>query len=430
LVIQLDKDYLKDYKEKEDAEYAILLKEIENGNFSLGNDKYPPDNRFVRLGKPVAFTTPETARPENLWATIPFSGSTLVLLLPVPQAVFEKQFFKMSEIPKVIDFIKETGRLQICLRPELELYEGLDYLDPFFKELNPPAFPGIPVSVLGKEESFKRAAETYYALGDVRFFKYVYDEIGQVVSKPFLDSIISIYRQVYIYLKLGSYASIVEKIENSMIDEPEKAFYLFHICNQLIVTPNCDMRSNSRNYTLEEIKTAQELPKPYSLDKINFPCEIGKFLMKDKLTYAPLGLEACKDVIYHYKDYDLQKVAESLNDGIMSNRPDLIAKSSEDFSKILDNIWNDKTIPNRIKAIEIGVPVSIAAIGGVSTGLIGFFAGGFLSELGLRAAEKATEKFAEKLFNADGEGLTERLAKVRVKSYQANLYDFKKKYRK
>ncbi len=94
MVIQLDREYLKDYEEKENAEYAILLKEIENGKFSLGTNKYPPDNRFMKLCKPVAFTTPETARPENLWATIPFSGSTLVLLLPIPQVVFEKKILQ------------------------------------------------------------------------------------------------------------------------------------------------------------------------------------------------------------------------------------------------------------------------------------------------------------------------------------------------
>jgi hypothetical protein len=68
-------------------------------------------------------------------------------------------------------------------------------------------------------------------------------------------------------------------------------------------------------------------------------------------------------------------------------------------------------------------------LGGIVAGLPGLFAGGFLSELGFKVVEKATEKYAEKLFSTKGEGLTERLAKLRTKSYQVSVYDFKKKYK-
>jgi hypothetical protein len=214
-----------------------------------------------------------------------------------------------------------------------------------------------------------------------------------------------------------------------MIDDPVKASVLFLVCQRFITVPINDLLCDSINSTLEDARTAEYLPSVYRPRDVQFPVEIGKFLLK-KLTYAAKDMRACYNLIDDYESYDLRRVQKSLNEGIVTNNPDVVIKSEKEFSLILDNIWEDKTIPNRIKNIEIGVPVSIAAIGSVAGSLVGGSVGaglgGFLSGLGFKVVEKATEKmFAEK-----GEGLTERLAKLRTKSYQANIYDFKKKYNK
>lgn len=91
----------------------------------------------------------------------------------------------------------------------------------------------------------------------------------------------------------------------------------------------------------------------------------------------------------------------------------------QENSEILDNVWSDKTIPRRVKDLQIGIPLFMAAIGGVAAGPIGA-TGGFLAGLGYNLAEK--------IIDLNTEGLSERLAKLKTKSYQANIYDFKKKY--
>ncbi len=54
-----------------------------------------------------------------------------------------------------------------------------------------------------------------------------------------------------------------------------------------------------------------------------------------------------------------------------------MSKDAEEISKSLYNVWNDKTIPNRMRNIQIGVPVSIAALGAIiGGGLPGFLADG------------------------------------------------------
>jgi len=260
----------------------------------------------------------------------------------------------------------------------------------------------------------------------VKYYNYgiqLSRQFGSIGLRGWLEANVN----TYVFLKLARY-TIAEAIENLMIESPEKAVAMLIVCQRFILNPFVDLRSDQVNFSLEGMKTAKLLPSLYQPRIARFPFEIGQFLLK-KLTYTPQGIRACYDILDHYNSYDLQRVQESLNEAIVTNHPDIVNKNSEELSEILDNVWNDKTIPKRIGNIKVGVPVSIAAIGGVAGGLMGGLAGagtgGFLAELGFKIGEKAVEKF----FNTKGTGLSEKLAKLRTKSYQANVYDFKKKYK-
>ncbi len=423
---KLNKEYLEDYQQKERNEYErLVLRRVEKGEFRFGKDKYPSAERFSELQEPIAYAGLEASSWNNLWAQIPFCGSLVLLIPPLPERSFERYFFKKSKIPETIDFIKKTGKLQVVFcGHRMEEYIGLDYLDPFFMSLRPPLYGSLPFKAFGDENEIQRARDHFSslaiwhlsrALGDYNYFTDL-----QLPERN-LES-------VYIVLKLARY-QVIDQIENAMLVDPLGAAQQLLVCLHFICGPICDLLSDQMNWTLEEVEAIKNLPNAFHPKEAQFPCEIGKFLVK-KLTYAARDIRACYELMDHYDSYDLKKVQEALNEAIASNHPDMLKKSTKELSEILDNMWNDKMIPNRIKNIEIGVPVSIAAIGGIVAGLSGLFAGGFLSELGYKVIEKATEKYAEKLFGVKGEGLTERLAKLRTKSYQANIYDFKKKYNK
>jgi len=424
LVEQLDREYLEDYEQKERAEYDKFLKNIEEGKFSFEKDRYPPDERFAKIQRPRALV----AGPfDTIWAQIPFCGSLILVISPVSKHLFEEIYFDVSEMDEIIDFIKESGRLQIGISKLPMEFEKLDYLEPIFKEVNPPVISALPYSFYGTEKEFQKAEETFKTLARIKYLEFTRRQAQAWDSSAF-SLAYDMDLTTYSFLKLGRY-TIIKDVENLIVDDPMRAFLLLGICQMFIVNPFINITYDTYNFRLDEIARSRTLPLVYQPQEIRFPCEIGKFLMK-KLTYAAQDMRACYDLIDHYEANDLGKVQESLNDAIVTNRPDIVTRNAEELSQILDNVWNDKTIPNRIKNIEIGVPVSIAAVGGIVAGLPGLFAGGFLSELGFKVAEKATEKYAEKLFSTKGEGLTERLAKLRTKSYQANIYDFKKKYNK
>ena len=413
----LDREYLEDYEQRERSRFEKFSNDIHEGKFSLRKDRYPPDEYFVNLNRPVATTTSGTTRRSDIWAQIPFSGSLILLLEPLSEPYFEKIYFPISDIPEIIDFIRETGRLQVALSAYPLLYQGFDHLAPFFTELRPPCLFGVPPSIYGNKKEIRQAQTAFYTLAKVKYFDFL-DKIGRL-SHPRHSSVI--YKGgaiIYTYLRLCHY-SIAEDIENLLIDDPPKAFLLLKICQHFITGPLGDLRSDLINYSCETTKEALNLPLVYQPQEISFPCEIGKFLLK-KLTYAAQDMRACYDLIDHYDAYDLMKVQESLNDAIVTKHPDIVNKSIEEFSEILDNVWNDSTIPRQIKNLKRGLPVSIAAIG---TAVSAFTGGieGFLAGLGFSVGAK--------FLDAEIEGLSERLVKFLARSYQANVYDFKKKYK-
>jgi hypothetical protein len=423
----LDREYLEDYEQKEMMEYKRFSKRIQNGKFDFEKLKFPSDERFINLQKPVSDTTHGGTDWESLWAQVPFCGSLILGISPVRRDTFEKYLFKISKIPEIIDFIKKTGRLQIALQWKPTDFEGLDFLDPIFAELKPPMLIGLPLTLYGTEKEIRLGHEAFSTLADIHFKNLVkrasYKSSTSQGYEFFMESL----SKTYLFLRFNNY-TLVEDVENLIVDDPVRALSLLLTCMNFICDPINNTRFDSLTFSIENLRQSKMLPHIYQPKDIQFPCEIGKFLTK-KLTYAAQDMRACYDLMDNYDAYDLRRVQQALNEGIVSNHPDIVTKNTKEFSQILDNIWTDKTIPNRIKNIKIGIPVSIAAVGGIVAGLPGAFAGGFLSELGFKVVEKATEKYAEKLFSVKEEDLTERLAKLRTKSYQANIYDFKKKYK-
>lgn len=324
-------EFLKDYEESEREQIERICRKILEGNFSFAKDRYPPDDRFVKLNRPV----------EHFWAQIPFCGSLIISLYPFEPHRFEEALFKLSDIPKIIDFIKETGKLQVGL-PVLNLraYRGLDFLDPFFQELKPPVLIGAPLELYGTPKEIQEARETFYALASVKILK-------RFRTDDQIRNFLSTYGAFYAFLKLGRF-QIVEEIENKMIDEPMEALWLIYISKLFICDPCGNLRFDVQNLSLADIKGSEVLPLVYRPKVVTFSCEIGKYLLK-KLIHAPYGLDACKELISHYDAYDLQKVLKSLNEAILNNNPDMVITSSEELSEILDNVWGIRQFLQELK---------------------------------------------------------------------------------
>jgi hypothetical protein len=210
-----------------------------------------------------------------------------------------------------------------------------------------------------------------------------------------------------------------EDFANIVSTDYENGGKLLEIMSQLVLRPLRNPLRCIDACSLETIGIGHKigLNNAYNSKKV-FPCELGRMLMQ-KMTYYPESLEACKQIAARYKDTDVIKLFQAVNDGIMKNNPDIVEKNEKELSVALDNVWNDKALPNRINGIRFGVPLILSAIGTIAGGLSGGYIG-LLSGLGFDAMDT--------LFEFKGDAFSEKISKSLAPSYQAMIFDFKKRY--
>lgn len=408
----MDREYLTNYQAFEGNNLDNLTKAICDGTFDPQKDHYPPRNRFNNLKSPVAFGN--SLESGDIWTQIPFCGSLIVGISPCTPENFEKRFFKISEIPKVVEFIKETGKLQLVISDPPIAYEGLDYLDPIFKELRPPTCFMIPPMYLASGKEVSKYHELFYSLSKI--------SLVRILKRTQHSSMVpyTIYRNScrYVYLKIME-PKLAEEFENRIVDNPLEAIEMLSLWMDLLLNPRLSLIAETRNFPFEELNASQNSIRPSQNKEITFPFEIGRFLFH-QLTNAAVSLHGCQVLMDEYNAYDLEKIQETLNEAILTNDSLAIGKSADDLSQTLDNIWNDKTIQHRIEGLRVGIPISLAVIGALASGIPGSVEG-FLSGLGYGVLDKMIEHKTE--------SISEKLSKFRVKSYQATIYDFKKTYK-
>lgn len=421
----MKKEFLEDYAQKEYALQEQYKRWIIEENTPVN----PLLKRLIKPIKPFARAGNVEYSKISLWAQIPFCGSLFLTLPPFEKDTFEKVYnLRASQIPDLVKFVKDTGKLQITLSTDPVFYEGLDYLDPIFKELMPIYEKGFPSEVFVEEKSQMRDANEYLSLGQVRYFDFLREIWGKSQESERMFQITKrLDVSTYTYLKVFKYDNLVEELQNLMVDKPFSALTLFYLCKALIVSPLtdpfCTIQSGSFDFFGKLEEKAKSFPslehaEMKRLENIQRPAEISQFLLT-KLTHYPESFEASKELIAHYKTTDLVKIIGELNQGIVEKNSDLVKLSTSDLSQIMSELWNDKTINNRIAGLKFGIPVSIAIGGSMllwsSLGLTGILAG-----LGVSAVTK--------ILDVGRESISERIAKLSSKRYQATLYDFKKKY--
>ncbi len=416
----MNKEFLEDYQKKELEEYRSYCNKIDLESFSFKKFPYPPDERFVKIKKPVTIASNESLKGDAIWAQLPFTGSLIFPIFDIPKRRFEEIFFQTKEIPKLIDYVKETGKLQFVLIGDLKRFEKYDYLEPIFTELKPPMLFGISTHDLGNKKDIIEAGMKFETLANVNYSRFVWEESqqkGSFAYKPIMDSCSS----TYVKLKMLHFDAIMESLENYMIVDPYKAFFMFDLCSKYIVSPLTTLRHEGINSTTEEIQKLKNLIPDHKLEETIFPVEIGKFLL-NKLTRAPKGQYACNELISHYEDYDLRKIVLALNTAIVENQFYDIEQNIETLSEILENVWSDPLIKTRIELQKYAVLIIFAAIG-IKIAQLEGGVGGFLTGIGI------TVTVLNKYIDKEGDKIFEKIAKLRCRGHQVNIFDFQKTYK-
>ncbi len=414
-------EFLQDYEAREREEAQKFIKRFEEGKV-LQTETFPTKDRFVKLKEPIA----HTLQGINVWGLIPFYGSTIVFLRPSDD---EKAFdsyhkhlgFTSRDIDNLIELAKGTGRIQFTIDDPTR-YKNLDFLEPLFHELKPPANM-IPYKSLVGHETYKKYLIEFETLAQFGFTNYInsvnsYLLTLGIVNRTYTKDSWHYNSIIYIALKALGYKELADEIGSLMIINPPEALNYLTAFGDLIINPQYDMLKPIYIYKRDFLTEVHELVKQHRIDVHNpFQYEIGKFIL-NKLILYPETIDGCMRLIQEYKDHELYKVLCALDDGIKRKKIDIIEDKKVDMSEILDNVWKDADkIKLGSEGINFGVSLDIGLIGELASGLPGV---GLMAGLGFQAIDR--------FWGVKSESISEKIAKFVSPNYLVAIYDFKKQH--
>jgi hypothetical protein len=382
-----------------------FLEEYERCEFEAFTRYGNVSKRIGDLASPIFHITGPCS---SIWSQIAFSGTVIFPLHPLPQSVFEKGWkISIDEFPSLIQFVKETKKIQFVLTAPPTQYEEFDYLEPILRELTPPLYTQI-----GGDDKRLQTINLQCT-----------DEINSLIPLSPEWKVLSLsvggqhviqdYIKSYAFFRYMGFNDIADTFIDNFLANPKFSTEYLTIAYDLLADPLVDPFKANPSYCIEKIRNAIEMgitiPKNPS-----FP-EIGSFLIK-KCTHYPDSLEACKILIDRYEENDLYRVYNALNRAIVDRNDTSIIERKDAIDEILDNVWTDTTVKENATTIRYGIDITCGTVGyclgGTSLGL--------LASVGLHVVDSGNyiDQFSELI--------SRRIASP----YMATIYDFKKEYRK
>lgn len=409
------KEFLQAYHAREEELRVEFNRKYKQGEFGP-NDIFPPRERFYKLREPYGVTFPGM----EIWPEVPLYGSLIITLFPVQDSKFESNHgFDPRFIDQLIDLCKDTGRIQFVLGSDPLLYESMDYLEPILTELKPPVLRGIRLGANVSEENIKRWGTEFDKLARIKFYKVVesaFSKIGVDAAQEYRRWFTS-FGSWYVLLRSMDLGDLVTEIDNALIEDPMRAFVLLGNFGTFFLAPRTDPLKPVRNFPKDAVMDFVKLADRYGVkaNDITMPCEIGSFLMEN-LTYLPMGIEACKDLISHFDHRDYYTVMKAINDAAVRKDANVLGAKSEELKSIFKLVWEDAGgVKTKISVAKFLIPVGLGAVGIIASSFVGV-----LGALGFLMSDKAME--------AKGESLSEKIVRSLANGSTFTIFDFKRKY--
>lgn len=418
----MDKEFLMDYEEREKEEIKKFGKKFSKGNIKF-EDRYPPAHRF-KLNEPYS----KSIDGERIWNQIPLYGTTIITLKPTRKEIFEKVHgFDVEDIDRLIDFAKETKRVQFALDEYPTHYIKMDFLEPVFRELKPPKLIRIPLDwIISDKEIGKLYSEMKSLMENSQSFEFII----KYVDKKYPEHAIpqdEVKRGIIydlIRLKLIGYEDFVEDFARRLTTiDAMKIIFLLESIHGLFLYP-FDPLKEIKSFKRIDISQLHErfLFNSNIYKEIELPCEIGKFLNDKLKLIIPKNLDGAIELSDEYNLYELRKVMKAHNEAVEKEKIDVINEKSKEISQIFENVWSEADkLKRKIIFIRYGISFGIGIIGTVATLPIAGV-GGLLSGLGFNIADKVLDTKAY-------ESISKKIVQFGTQSHIIHVYDFKKKYK-
>jgi hypothetical protein len=380
-------------------------------------------SRFYRPRQPIA----SKALSATLWAQVPIFGTVVVPILPVRESDFlEIHGFETRDIARLVDFCKDTGRVQFVLGANPTNYVGYDYLDPILEELKPPFYNTSPVEQYADLSQLQAWATEFDTAGAITFWPMLQDVLGEQGFDVFYSRLrFQQLRNAYLYLNALGYKAVSQRVLDTIVTDPGEAHKILYFYKQFLINPLTDPLKTIPCFSLGYLRLMREVDSEFAVntEKVLFPSEVGAFLMK-QITLVPESFEACRDVIVRFQQQDIIGIVHALGKAVAASDFEVAMARASDLNKILGDIWNEsRHYEQRIKGITYGVDLIIGAAGfglgqiagGIPGGLMGL-----LAFLGFKVLDDSKVKLSERL----GSQIAAKVSPV----YTPAIFDFQKKY--
>ena len=418
----MDKNFLLDYEEREKEETEKFGRKFIEGKINK-EDRYPSMER-LKLKQPYT----KSIDGECIWTQIPLYGTTIINLKPTKKELFEKLHgFDIGDIPRLMDFSRETGKVQFALAESPLNYARMDFLEPVFKELNPPRLIYIPLEwISDKTEIKKYYSEMNNLLSDAQTFEFIkkyiegkYPQATTNLENVKRGIILDLMRLRYV-----GYEELVKDFAKRLTSMDITKLIVLHETIHDVFLYSLDPLKGIKSLKRRDVHDLN-LQFPFAqkfYGELELPCEIGKFLNDKLKLIVAKDVEGAIALSDEYNLYDLRKMATALNEAVLRENVDAINRNSLEISLIFENVWDDADkLKKKISNIRYGISLGVGILGSAaSLPLSGI--GGFLAGLGFMVGDKLLEKKAY-------ESISEKIAEYGMQSHVVNVYDFKKKYK-
>jgi len=396
-------------------EYSDLVDYTNEEDELFRKNKNYIQHRFKNLKEPISYAVSDVN--VQLWPQIPFMGTTLIKLSPVTEQLFERVYhIKVNQIPEIIQFVQDTGRLQFVLTDDPTYFFGHEYLYKILEELHPPV-----LNIASTEQEKKIWDESNQYCQEL-FKQGQFDNYFKLLPGSKYDDLTILKNDIkkYSFLKMAGFDEYADFFINILNTDFLSGAQVLSIAHDLLAHPKFYPLNTAVSLDYNSYDFFKNFHKKQSLDlsQKNIALnEIGCYLM-EKMTYYPTSLDGCKYLMEKYESNDLNSVFLALTQGIMERDNNTINSTKNGLEEILDTMWTDTTFKNKSLLIEAGLCIGIGATGyllGNTAGLLStiLMEGIDFSKDSLNIVKKSSEKIAEKI----------------SKSYSVTIYNFKKKYK-
>ena len=412
----MDKKFLAEYDSREKSAAKKFYDDCTKGKLS----HYPPDARFGGLKMPVTHADPQLYYYDkaSIWSQIPLSGTLIISLMNVSKKMcLNQNGFSPDEIPDLIKFAKETGKIKFGLSTNPLNYDEQDYLEPILQEFEPPVLLPLDHSSIFDPNDVKDYNIEFQTLAGIKYAESIKQtflrkgENGKLWNKVMNGKSLT-----YIGLKCLGMNDEVEELSQQMIDDPAVATVLFNHYT-ILLSSIFDALTPNYNYGFTKLQCSKllDLSKNKNIKIPEIGINISQHLVPNANSY-----EGCLKLVKTYIDNDLYKLMLDLEQSVREQQEDCVIQNKTELDYTLDAMWKEtKRMTMQKYAINCGIAVTLGMISTLSSFPVGLFSS-LLPSLGF----PAISRYLRIQDSSIGESIIRKIRRNGL----VTIYDFRKKY--